>query len=68
MEYKYRIKFERMLRNSAKQNGVDFYLGTKIVKIERLSIKWHLKLASFGYFNANFIVDATGRESWLAVN
>ncbi len=62
-----RIKFEKMLRNSAKQKGVDFYLGTRIVKIERLSNNWHLKLASSGYFNANFIVDATGRESWLAV-
>lgn len=30
-----RIKFEKMLRNSAKQKGVDFYLGTRIVKIER---------------------------------
>jgi flavin-dependent dehydrogenase len=63
-----RIKFERMLRNSAKQNGVDFYLGTKIVKIERLyNNKWHLKLASSHYLNANFIVDATGRAGWLAI-
>jgi flavin-dependent dehydrogenase len=62
-----RIKLETMLQHSAKQHGVDFYLGTKIGKIEELSNKWHLKQSSSECFNANFIVDAAGRPSWLAV-
>jgi flavin-dependent dehydrogenase len=55
-----------MLQDSAEQHGVDFYLATKIAKIERLSNKWHLKQYSSECLNANFIVDATGRSSWLA--
>jgi 2-polyprenyl-6-methoxyphenol hydroxylase-like FAD-dependent oxidoreductase len=62
-----RIKFETMLRNSAVKNGTDVYLGIKIVKIERLFNKWILKESSGGSFKANFIVDATGRMSWLSM-
>jgi flavin-dependent dehydrogenase len=60
-----RIKFDLMLQNEAKRNNVDIFLDIKITKIQLIDNFWQI----YGIresFIAKFLVDATGKSSWLS--
>lgn len=67
-----RLKFDLMLLNAAKREGA-FYLESKIEIIDNnFGEIWNMKLrtdkkTNTNFINANFLVDATGRTSWLSL-
>jgi flavin-dependent dehydrogenase len=61
-----RLKFNSMLLNAAKKEGVSYLKS----EIEMMDIKydniWQLKLRDKKLITTKFLVDATGRTSWLS--
>lgn len=60
-----RIKFDLLLKDESKKNNVDMFLDTKITNIQLENSKWIINGVNI-FFIAKFLVDATGRASWLS--
>lgn len=60
-----RIKFDLMLQNEAKRNNVDFISGIKITNLQSTNNHWNIHGLNESFI-AKFLVDATGRSSWLS--
>src|SRR5829696_901715 len=60
-----RIKFDLKLKNEAKRNNVDIFSGIKITNIQLIINLWAINGVNKSFL-AKFLVDATGRSSWLS--
>lgn len=60
-----RRKFDLMLQNEAKRNNVDFVLDVKTTNLQLTNNYWNIYGLNES-FVAKFLVDATGRSSWIS--
>ncbi len=66
-----RIRFDRMLREFAEENGAQLLHDTRVVSADPTPSKWSLSLRSTRHksdrhVQADWIVDASGRSSFIA--
>jgi flavin-dependent dehydrogenase len=64
-----RLKFNCMLCSQATKAGAELLQPVQVVEVERIDEEWHLKVKKKNktiLIQAKFLVDATGRVSWLA--
>ncbi|MEA2238067.1 MAG: hypothetical protein QOC81_2791 [Thermoanaerobaculia bacterium] len=61
-----RRRFERMLIDRAVAAGVTRRIGTRVATVARDGRTWHLQLDNGSAIDCAFLIDATGRSSWLS--
>lgn len=61
-----RPAFDAMLRDAAACNGADIIACERVATAERDDHGWTITLAGADKIRARFVIDATGRSSWLA--
>jgi len=61
-----RARFDAFLAQQSARCGTEILLTTRLVAVERLPDRWHLRLSDGTEFQARFIVDATGRSAAFA--
>jgi len=65
-----RVPFDRMLRDAARQTGADVGDQTRVVDAQRTAGEWKLAISSSAGSStearAKYLIDCTGRASWLA--
>ena len=61
-----RRRFEHRLNEHATRAGAERRTGTRVVRARRTRGGWWLQCAGGENVSARFVVDATGRASWLA--
>lgn len=59
-----RIIFDKRLRQTAAQHGVTIKMNTRTLSVQREANSWKLKTNN-GVFHADWLIDASGRASWL---
>jgi flavin-dependent dehydrogenase len=61
-----RARFDAFLAQQSARSGAEILLKTRLVAVERLHDRWHLRLSDGTECHARFIVDATGRAAAFA--
>ena len=64
-----RLRFDALMLNSARERGAAVWTGTKVIGIESQADHWRVRLRSESAewtIRASFLIDATGRGSFLA--
>jgi len=61
-----RRRFERLLIERALAEGAVRWAGARVVDVRREGLTWSLRLEHGTDVDCGFLIDATGRASWLA--